>query len=614
MAKKKGNTITLVLIGLMVVSLFGLGATNFGGSNQAVATVGEAEVSAGDYVRAVESQINAFQRQTGQRVTFQQAQAFGLDSAALGQLITEAAIENETAQLGISAGDENVAEELQGISSFQNVAGEFDPQTYRLALRENGLNSEEFEADIRSNLAENLVRQAVGAGVETPEVYINTLFNFARETRDVTWARLTAEDLPEPVAAPTDAELSTYHEENPAPFTRPETKIISYAWLSPDTLAENIEVTEEEARIVYEERIDDYVREERRLVERLVYTDAASAEAAKAQLDAGEASFDDLVADRGLSLADIDLGDVNQSDLGDAGADIFALAEPGVVGPLPSSLGPALYRMNGILAAENVDFTEVRDELTTIAATDRARRIIQETIPQVEDLLAGGADMSVLAERTDMVEGNIEWNDEVFDGIAARPAFRQAAATTAVDDFAEVTQLDDGGIVVINVESIEEPMLRPLDEVREDVVDAWTTAQTQLALETLAEDIAQQVRDGREMASGGLGLNLNVNTDLLRDAALDGTPPDFMSALFGLEADDLAVTTADGDAWVLRLDKITPPDPANPEAALLKEQFAAQTAQELSTAITRAFIQAIVDDAGVEINQSVLASVSAHLP
>ncbi|MEO1026703.1 MAG: SurA N-terminal domain-containing protein, partial [Pseudomonadota bacterium] len=364
MAKKKGNTITLVLIGLMIVSLFGFGVTNFGGSNQAVATVGDAEVTAGDYIRAVEGQISAFQQQTGQAVTFQQAQAFGLDRVALGQLITDAAIANETAQLGISAGDDNVAQELQSISSFQNVGGEFDPQTYRLALRQSGINPDEFEADIRARMAESLVRQAVGAGIETPQVYIDTLFNFARETRDVTWARLTAEDLPEPIAAPTEADLAAFHEANPEPFTRPETKVISYAWLSPDTLAENVEVSEEQARAVYEERISDYVREERRLVERLVYSDATSAEAAKARLDAGEASFDDLVGDRGLTLADVDLGDVSQSDLGDAGAAIFALTEPGVAGPLPSSLGPALYRMNGILAAENIDFEEVRDEMT----------------------------------------------------------------------------------------------------------------------------------------------------------------------------------------------------------------------------------------------------------
>ncbi len=614
MATKKGNSIVLIIISLLILSLFGFGVTDFGGSNQAVATVGETEVSAGQYARAVEGQLNTYRRQTGQNLTFQQGQLFGIDRIALGQLVTEAAIENETKRLGISAGDDFVAQEIQGITSFHGVSGEFDRQTYEITLRQNGITSDEFEDDIRSGLAEALVRRAIGAGLNAPDVYVDTLFSFARETRDVTWARLTAADLPEPIPAPTEAQIAEYHEANPEPFTRPETKVISYAWLDPNALAEKVEVDEEQVRALYDQRIDQYVRDERRLVERLVYSDQTAAQEAKNRLDAEEATFDDLVADRGLDLADIDLGDVSEADLGEAAAEIFALAEPGVVGPLPSSLGPALYRMNGILAAESIDFEDVRDELTTEAAADRARRLIQETIPQVEDLLAGGADMSVLAERTDMESGNIEWNTDVFEGIAAYAAFRRAAAAANQGDFAEVVELDDGGIVALSVDGVEEPALRPLDEVRADVIDAWTLDATQSALRERAEDIAQQIRDGREMASGGLGLNLNVSTDLLRDASVEGTPPDFITAVFDLTADDLNVLDADGDAWIVRLDKITPADGASAEAALLKESFSSQTTQELSTAVTQAFIQAIVDEAGVEINQTALNAVNTHLP
>ncbi len=60
-------------------------------------------------------------------------------------------------------------------------------------------------------------------------------------------------------------------------------------------------------------------------------------------------TFEQVVAERGLALADIDLGEQARDDLGAAGDAIFALDEPGVVGPLPSDLGPALYRMNAIL-------------------------------------------------------------------------------------------------------------------------------------------------------------------------------------------------------------------------------------------------------------------------
>lgn len=609
MAKKQGMGAGMwVIMALLILSLGGFGVTQFGNSVSSVAEVGDVEIDGNEYARAVQSQMNAFQQQTGQPVTFQTAQALGLDRIALGQLISSAAIENETKRVGISTGDRFVGEEIQSFPAFQGAGG-FDRTTYEMALRQNGTNPRDFEETIRSDIASQLIRRAVGAGVETPDIFVDTLFNHAREMRDVTWARLTADDLDAPLGAPTDPDLARFHEENAADFTRPETKVIRYAWLIPDMLAPTIEVDDAQLRTLYDARIDEFVSPERRLVERLVYSTQSEAEAAKARIDAGEATFDDLVRDRGLTLNDVDLGDVAEADLGAAAEGVFALTEPGVVGPLASDLGPALFRMNGILAAENIDFEEAREVLAPDAAADRARRMINDMIGQIEDLLAGGADPALIAERTGLEEGAIEWNVEVFEGIAAYQGFRVAAAGANPGDFGEVVQLDDGGIVTLVVDEVREPALIPLDEVRDAVTDAWATAETQTALEVQANALADQLREGREMA--GMGLDLQVNRELTRDSFVDGTPPDFTSALFDLEKDGIAVLAADGDAWLLRLDATIAADSTAPDAQLLKDQFAAQTAASFSTAITNAFTQALVDEAGADINQTAINAVNS---
>ncbi|NCM98254.1 MAG: peptidyl-prolyl cis-trans isomerase, partial [Rhodobacterales bacterium] len=103
------------------------------------------------------------------------------------------------------------------------------------------------------------------------------------------------------------------------------------------------------------------------------------------------------VAGRGLTLADIDLGDVSQSDLGAAGEPVFALTGPGVVGPLQSDLGPALYRMNAILAAQETSFDQARDQLVVEFQLDAARRAIGDRAEAINDALAGGATLEDLA-------------------------------------------------------------------------------------------------------------------------------------------------------------------------------------------------------------------------
>ena len=612
MAKDKvKSTGTFVIMALLILGLAGFGVTNFGGSAGSVATVGQAEVGINDYARAIYSRMQRLEQQTGQSVTFQDVRNFGLDSAVLAQLINSAAVENEAVALGISAGDETVSDRIQSLSEFRDASGDFDRQVYEFALERAGLNASEFEAEVRSDVAEELLRNAILGGTHAPDVLVDTLFSHERETRDVTWARLTAEDLEAPIQDPAETELATYHRENPDPFTRPETKSVRYALLTPDDLAKQIGVDDEQLRTLYDSRVHEFVQPERRLVERLVFTTETQASAAKSRIDNNEVSFDTLVAERGLDLSDVDLGDVAEEDLGEAATEIFALEVPGVVGPLPSELGPALYRMNGILASQETTFESARNELRQEAALDRARRQILELVPEVEDLLAGGADMAMLAERTDMKEGRIEWNEDVFDGIAAYTAFRAAAVQTGTDTFPEVVELEDGGIFAMTVDEIHEPELRPLNDVREEVSAALIRARTEEALMAQAEALAVQLRTGREMAA--LNLDLESDRNLPRNGFVDGTPPGFIEALFDMERDGIRVLSFDGEAWLMRLDTIATPDLDLPDTAAERDAFAAWIATGLSGGILDAYTQALVEQAEVEVDQAALNAVHAQL-
>lgn len=613
MAKNKGkSTITFIIMGLLILGLAGFGLTDFGGSVRAVATVGKAEVTSDDYVRAIQNQMRQFQSQTGQQLTFQQARSFGVDRVALGQLIASAALENEAKLIGLSVGDETVGQRIQRMQEFRNASGDFDRAIYEATLEQTGLNAGEFEARMRSDVAETLLQSAVAAGIETPDIFVDTFYAFARETRDATWVRLGAPDLITPVALPTDADLTAYHQENSDDFMRPETKTINYAWLTPDMLVDDIEVDDAQLQSLYDARIDEFNQPERRLVERLVFPTEDQAAQAKARLDAGEITFDELVAERGLELGDIDLGDVSAAELGEAGDGVFALSEPGVTEPLTSDLGPALFRMNGILAASETSFEEARDELRRAAASDRARRMILDTRSTLDDLLAGGADMSVLAERTDLEEGRIDWNAGVFEGVAAYAAFRNTATAAEVGAFAEVVELEDGGVVVLAVEAVEPPSLLPLDDVRNEVAEAWEETETEKALTAMAESLVAKMQAGESFTD--LGLIPETPAALERGGFVEGTPPDFITALFELDEGAFRILSADGDVWILRLDRINAPDLTSEGAQSERALFAQQSAGDFSNAVLTAFSQAIVNKADVELHQSTINAVHTHLP
>jgi peptidyl-prolyl cis-trans isomerase D len=505
-----------------------------------------------------------------------------------------------------------VGEQILAIPAFQGVDGSFDREAYRFVLETSGLSVAEFEERVRIETSANLVQTAVAAGVTFPAVFTETLYAFAREARDVTWARLGPEELETIVPEPSDAQVVQFHGENPDLFTAPETREIAYAWLTPDMLLDTIEADEAALRAVYEARISDFVQPERRLVERLVFADEETAAAAKARIEAGETDFEGLVAERGLDLADVDLGDVARGELGAAAEAVFALDGPGVAGPAPSTLGPALFRVNAILAPREISFEDAREDLLPEVQMDRARRVIRDMYDDLEDRLAGGATLEELARETELEFGRIDFAFDTAEGIAAYDSFRAAALAAEEGDFPDIVEMPEGGLFALRLDEVREPALRPLAEVRDEVVAAWRARETARLMADEAETVAETLRAGREMA--GVDLPLGTERALTREAFVEGTPGGFVTAVFEMAEGDIRVVSDESGAWIVRIDRVIPADQNAPEALALKSIFGQQATQEVTSDLLDAFTQALTAQKGLEINQSAINAVHAQFP
>lgn len=608
---KASRTFGWILMGLVMVGLVGFGSTNFGGSVRSIATVGETEVDANRYLRELQSEMNAFQAETGQRLTMEMAQGFGLDQQVLARVIGTAALEDETARLGISVGDEQLRNRIVDIPAFKGVDGNFDREGYTFALEQSGLTAGEFEKSLRDEVSRQILQAAVANGVSTQPAYVDTLYGYARETRDFTWATLGLDRLTGPVPTPSDDDLTAYYEAHPQDYTLPETKAISYAWLNPEDAIPTINVDEAQIRELYDERASEYLVPERRMVERLVFATTEEAQAAADAITAGEKTFEDLVSARDLQLSDIDLGDLPKDELGAAGEAVFALAEPGVTGPHDSDLGPALFRMNAILAARETSFEDARDELHGELAADAARRQIGDMVAELDDMMAGGATLEEIAESHNMQLGTLEWTAGYSDGIAAYDAFREAAQAVGEDDFPEITLMADGGVFALRLDELREPRLQDQSEVADAVRAGWEAAKR---LELLAQEARAMIPqlEGDESLSS-LGLTEVVEQDQTREAFVEGTPPAFMTEVFGMNAGDWTVLESADNVILVRLDAINTADHDSDEAKTLKANFTAGVAQEIAIDVETAFARAVQDRAGIVLNRPVINAVNAQL-
>ncbi|MGV6847222.1 MAG: peptidyl-prolyl cis-trans isomerase [Marinibacterium sp.] len=603
---KVSKTFVWILMGLLVIGLAGFGATNFTGGLTAVGKVAGQDITVNAFAREVQAEMRATQAQIGQPVTIEMARGLGLDQRAMARLVTIAALNAETADMGLSVGDETLRDEIVQINAFQGPDGTFDRESYRFALDRIGMSENEFESDLRAESARTLLQNAILSGVSMPAQMVDAMVQHAAERRSFTWALLQESDLATPLPEPTEADLRAYYDAHGDAFRLPETKVITYAYLTPDMILDTVQVEDDALQALYDQRTDRYNVPERRLVERLAFVDEAAAAAAKARLDAGEITFEDLVTERGLSLSDIDLGDVALGDLDGAGNAVFAANFGDVVGPLPSPLGPALFRVNGVVAARFTSFEDALPELRDELAADRARRVIETQAEDYNDRLAGGATVEELADETDMKLGTIRWFDGMSDGIAAYEAFRTAAASLTQDDFPEILFLEDGGVVAMRLDEVLPERPEPFADARPDVVEAWTKAELEAALTRQAEDLVARLQSGADFAD--LGLRERKETGLTRSDAVAGAPPTLVSRVFDMDLNTIDTVPGDGDVAIVRLDAILPPEEGG-RTGQLRQALDRQLDQSLSSSLYQIFATDVQNRARPTIDQRAVEAV-----
>jgi peptidyl-prolyl cis-trans isomerase D len=600
-----------VIIGLLMFGMIGFGAAGLNGTQRNLGTVGEKNVTISSYNDALQSEIRRFQEQIGRVLTQQEVQAIGLDQQALNRVINTRALDQLVTDLGLSVGDERVRSQVIEIPAFQGLDGQFDRLTYTEALQRYDLNEADFETSLREDTIRNAVQQAVLSSIEMPSTYSQVIASYISETRDFSWARLQQDDLVTGTPVFTEAELVKFHLENPEKFTTPAAKTITYIWLTPTILAKDIVVSDEELRAAYDTRIDEFIQQPSRLVERLIFSTQKEAQDAIDAITEGTTSFDQVVQNRGLTLQDVDLGDVTETSLGAAGPLVFSSTEPGVTGPANTDLGPAIFRINAILDGNIQTFKMVREQLLKDAVLDVAIDNIAGMSEEVDDLLASGATLEDVAAETQMELGSIDWHIATEGGISDYEEFQIAAATLTTENFPTLAPLSNNGLFAIRFDTGVPAIFQKLEIVREDVITAWIAQTVQQQLVTMATVIAPQVSIDAPLAS--FGLIENAEDNMARSASVDDAPPSLVFKAFETPVGTATIVEGSSDVIILIPRAEHAADLDNDQVKSIQKILGNRINTALAQDVFEAFSKASRKAVDVNINQTTLRAVNSSL-
>ncbi|MHA1536392.1 MAG: SurA N-terminal domain-containing protein, partial [Alphaproteobacteria bacterium] len=623
--------VMLLLFGLLILSfgLWGIGDVFRTGvrGNETVAEVGGIEISVDEYRRELRSTLQTQGRRLGITLNMTQARALGIDRRVLSQMIEERVIGQGASGIGIVISQDLVARDIQKNPNFKNQFDQFDRTRFIRLLANNGLSEAGYVALRQGELARLQLAQAVAASRRMPRMMLERFYHYQNDKR-VAEILFIADASIKRLPRPSPAQLAAYHKKNARAFTAPELRAITAIILTPEAVAGEVLVNDDDLRKAYAERKAEFVTAEKREVEQMLLTSEADARKAHAALVGGD-SFEKVAREiAGQKAGGLALGTFAKSELKTRMAALAEAAFKVEIGkfsaPVKSALGWHILRVTKIVGAQTKGFDSVKAQIRLAIQKDRAGDLLVKLSNQIEDALGAGSSLEEVARRLNLKAVKFAGLDRRGNDIDAKKVkglpktreFLTRAFAIDLDEDSGVVESEQGTVFILRVDKITKPALRPLASVRAKVAAAWEAGQRREAARKKAKALLEKANGGESLASLAKAAGTQVRTTgpFTRTGRKAGknVSGGLITKVFKARV-SATVMARSGNGYALaRLKDIRPASPGGDKAGMDAVRKALTDA--INADLLASYTTALKERYTVEINRDVIRQIFANNP
>ncbi|MDQ5870627.1 MAG: peptidyl-prolyl cis-trans isomerase [Acidobacteriota bacterium] len=624
----------------VVIIVFVLGFVFFSGSNmggdvenQVIAKMGSDQISAAEFDRMYQNQIQRYREMYKGSFTPELARALDLPRQVLDGMIDRKLRIESARRLKLTVSDEELAREIAALPYFQENGQFIGADKYNERLKLAGMQPEIFEEGLREDLLVRKYETLVKASVAIPEADIRRQFSAQNDKATIEYILVPASRL-ESAVEPSEADLKAYYDKNRERYRAPEQRRANYLLVDKIKVRARVPVTDAEIRAEYEAKKATFAVPELITVSHILVAadpnagpdaDAkarAKTEALIARLAAGE-DFAKLAREN----TDDPNGKENGGQLPPFGRGqmvpefenvAFELKPGEVRGPVKTSYGYHVIKLLAKTPAGTRTLEEVRPSL----AGDLTERKAEAETERLGAELAGKiraskpkSDEELRKLQSDMVTYNsTEWFGRTgpIAGIGANAEFSNEAWSGKIGDVSGKPIATSRGPAFVRPLAERPAAVQPFEEVRAAVAENWKT-------ERKEKDAIEKLQPAaRELASGtGLtALATRYETEVKTTPEFGpagpvpdlGAAPRLLEAVFQTPAGQAGPPVPVPSGFVLfRVLARTQADPATyaTQKAALADSLRAKEAERLIRSVT---LQ-MREDRKIEINEELLNSL-----
>ena len=484
--------LAFAILGILIIPFALVGVTQYftAADSNIVARVNDIEITTNEFNQSFSNYRRRMQSIMGAAYDPVQFDQLTMRRQHLDNLIDQELITQAADSMGLDVDDETLAVEIRSIPAFQ-VNGQFNADVYQSRLASQGLSPTQFQRQMRSQFIINELPKNISASSIATPAEMKGFVALAEQSRTFNVAMVPAA-VPETLPEFDEETISAWYESHADDYQSEEQVVIEYIELDAAFLPAGLPPEEDYLREQFEDQKGRFISPEQRHVAHILIEVAADAdEAAK---ETARQTAQDL-SKRAIAGEDFSgLAKEHSQDMGSAaqGGDLgwvepgfmvkacenamyeLSMASP-ISEPIQTGFGWHVIQLLEIRESSGMSFDEARMLLVGEYEEEVAARAFLEQADRLVDLIY--EDPTTLDSAAMVMELQVNtagpFSRTGGQGVAANAEVIEASFSDLVllqGSVSDPVNLDENRLVMIRLSEHLPVALKPLDEVRNEIV------------------------------------------------------------------------------------------------------------------------------------------------
>jgi peptidyl-prolyl cis-trans isomerase D len=544
-------------------------------SGDTIANVEGQEITAGEFRRTYQAQLQAYRSAYGANMSEQLLKQLGVEQQILQQMVDERAAIAEADRLGLKISDEEVRQRIFSMPAFQENGAFIGDQRYQQLLRMQRppLMPSDFEDNVRRGLLVEKLRSSVTDWLAVADKDLEQEYRRRNDKVKLAIVSFTADSFRAQATA-TDADVAAYFDAHKTDFKIPEKRKIRYLLIDVDAMRTKVSVPPADIEKAYNNQIEQYTTPEQvRASHILLKTEGKDDATVKAKAETllkqakGGADFADLAKKNSEDEASAkNGGDLDYFGRGrmvpEFDQAVFAM-QPGQISDLiKTQYGYHIIKLVDKKASATRTLADVRQQITDQLSYEKAQTQAADLSQKLEKDIKKPADLDTVAKANGLAvqESGLFARDEPILGLGPAPEAANKAFDMKQGEVAGPLRASRGFVFETLLQR-QDPYLPKVEEVKDKVRDEVIKQKARDLSTKKAAEIVAKLKGASdfEKAAKAAGVEAKTTELITKDSPIPdlGNAPAVEEAAFklpvGAVSDPIATDT--GSAIVKVLEK-----------------------------------------------------------